>query len=435
MIGISIIVPIYNVEKYLRKCLNSLVNQTMKNIEIILVNDASPDNSHKIMAEYEKRYKNIRCIYLNENQCLGGARNEGVAIAQGRYLTFVDSDDYLELNYCEKLYRAALVNDADMVYTSFKMVNENGDIIGERNTYPRDFSGVIDENKRKGFINKPCYPWGKLFKRLLWLENKIEFPRHFRHEDAPTIPLFLMYAQNCEFVSDTTYYYLKRPDSIFSSKNPIHYGDAQKTALLFQKRMKDRGFYSQFEKEIEHFVTERYYCIYLKRCLATNDKSLLEHTTHTKEMLYKMYPSFWSNKYVSSFVIEDIMRMKMNDFGGMATLHWNNVYRNMINSDTEFCSEIIKEFYLKNREKILKLKAVREKSSMYLYGNEAKKLALSKVFDELDIPYEKDINRITNKMVIILVNPGAEAEAWSCFDNNVFINMEDYLNGYFDYIT
>lgn len=435
MIGISIIVPIFNVEKYLRKCLNSLVNQTMENIEIILVNDASPDSSDKIMAEYEKQYKNIRCIYLNENQCLGGARNEGITVAQGRYLTFVDSDDYIELDYCEKLYEAALNNDADMVYSVLKMVNEAGDIIGERNTYPKDFSGSIDKNKRKGFINKGTYPCGKLFKKSVWQENKIEFPRHLKYEDAPTIPLFLMYASSCVFVNNTAYYYLKRSDSILSSKNPVYYGDAQKTALLYEKRMEERGFYLQFKEEIEHFITERYYSIYLKRCLAINDTSLLEHTTHAKEMLYKMYPDFWSNKYISSFVVEDIMRMKINDMGGMAALHWENTYKNTIKNDIEFCSEIIKEFYMKNKEKLIALKEVKEKVSMYFYGNEAKKLALSKVFDELAIPYEKDINKINENTVIVLVNPGVEAAAGGRFTCHVLLNMEDYLNGYFDYAT
>lgn len=434
MVGVSIIVPIYNVERYLKKCLDSLVNQTMENIEIILVNDASPDNSDKIMAEYEKRYKNIRCIYLKENQCLGGARNEGIKIAEGKYLTFVDSDDYLELDYCEKLYHAGLEQDADMVYSVLKMVNENGDIIGERNTYPKDFNGVIDENKRKGFINKGAYPCGKLFKRTVWQKNQIEFPRNLRHEDAPTIPLFLMYAHSCVFVNNSAYYYLKRSDSILNSQNAVHYSDAQKTALLFERRMKERGFYLQFKEEMEHFITERYYCIYLKRCLAINDKSLLDQTTQAKEMLYKMYPYFWSNKYISSFVVEDIMRMKMNDLGGMAALYWENIYKNTMKSDLEFCSAIIKEFYMRNKEKIIKLKAVKEKSSMYLYGNEAKKQALSKVFDELDVPYEKDIDGITNKTVIILVNPGAETAAERKFPNHIFINMEDYLHGYLNSI-
>ena len=114
--AISIIIPVYNVEKYLRKCLDSCINQTFKDIEIIVVNDCSPDNSAEIMKEYEQKYPDIvRCIYLDKNIKLGGARNKGVEIARGEYIIFVDSDDYMKPQMCEILYNTLNGEQADIV--------------------------------------------------------------------------------------------------------------------------------------------------------------------------------------------------------------------------------------------------------------------------------------------------------------------------------
>ena len=102
---ISIIIPVYNVEKYLRECLDSCVNQTLENIEIICVDDASPDNSIKILEEYQAKDSRIRIFRHEENKNLGAARNTGLANATGEYVWFVDSDDYIELNMVEELLK------------------------------------------------------------------------------------------------------------------------------------------------------------------------------------------------------------------------------------------------------------------------------------------------------------------------------------------
>lgn len=116
MIKVSIVVPVYNVEKYLKKCLDSLVRQTLEEIEIILVNDASPDKSDIIMEQFRERYPDkIKCIYLKENLSQGGARNQGIKIATGEYITFVDSDDYVDVTMCEQLYKKAEETGSDIV--------------------------------------------------------------------------------------------------------------------------------------------------------------------------------------------------------------------------------------------------------------------------------------------------------------------------------
>ena len=121
---ISIIVPIYNSEKYLKKCIDSIINQTKKELEIILINDGSTDNSEKIIKEYkDKRIKYIK----NTNQGIGTTRNQGIKEATGKYLMFIDSDDYIENNACELLYNKAEKDNLDMVVCDFYREKEDGE--------------------------------------------------------------------------------------------------------------------------------------------------------------------------------------------------------------------------------------------------------------------------------------------------------------------
>ena len=121
---VSIIVPVYNVERHLNKCLDSLVNQTLKNIEIIIVNDGSLDNSQLIINEYSNKYKNIR-TFIKKNGGLSDARNYGLKKAKGEYVLFVDSDDYIALDSCERLYNTAKQDDVDVLIGNYIKV-DNG---------------------------------------------------------------------------------------------------------------------------------------------------------------------------------------------------------------------------------------------------------------------------------------------------------------------
>ena len=116
-VKISVIVPIYNTEKYLRKCLDSLVNQTLKDIEIILINDGSPDNSENIVSEYLERYPDKIVYHKKKNEGQGVARNLGIKMAKGDFVSFVDSDDYVDVTIFEKLYKKAVESGASLVFS------------------------------------------------------------------------------------------------------------------------------------------------------------------------------------------------------------------------------------------------------------------------------------------------------------------------------
>ena len=131
---VSVVVPCYKVEEYLRRCLDSLVNQTLKNIEIICINDGSPDNSLEILKEYQEKYKESFKVIDKKNEGVWKARFSGIDVAQGEYLAIVDSDDYVDLDYLNKLYSSAKKNKSDIVVCGFyRMDDKTRTFIFKRN--------------------------------------------------------------------------------------------------------------------------------------------------------------------------------------------------------------------------------------------------------------------------------------------------------------
>ena len=186
-IKVSVIVPIYNVEKYLRKCLDSLVNQTLKDIEIICINDGTKDNSVNIVNEYLQKYPNV--ILINqENQGLGMARNNAMKHAKGDYIAFVDSDDWVDLNMYEVLYNKAIETNADIVECDYRMVFENSTKIKNRTLFgslhtwkkfPIVCGKVFDWKfvKKELFDGLRCMVWNRLYKRRLIFDTHLTFPK------------------------------------------------------------------------------------------------------------------------------------------------------------------------------------------------------------------------------------------------------------------
>ena len=180
-IDISIIVPIYNAEKYLRKCLDSLIHQTKKELEFILVNDGSKDQSEKII----KSYQDDRIKYFkNTNHGIGYTRNYGIQKATGKYIMFLDSDDYLELNACEELVKKAEKEDLDVVVCDFYKEYDNGNRIEEKipsfqNTTLKETPQLMNQ------IN--LSPWNKIYKSSLIKDHKIQFVEDLKYEDAPFV--------------------------------------------------------------------------------------------------------------------------------------------------------------------------------------------------------------------------------------------------------
>lgn len=214
---LSIIVPVYNVEEYLKRCLDSVINQSYKNLEIILVDDGSTDSSGSICDEYAARDNRIRVIHKS-NGGLSDARNAGLEICRGEYIGFVDSDDYIELDMYEVLYKFAIVHRLDVCMCS------SADVIDGKVINSSLFDAYVCDSKERIindlFINNrggtSITVWSKLFKKYIF-EN-IRFDYGKTYEDCFFILKWIEKTDRFGRISDNKYYYVKRQGSITNQK-------------------------------------------------------------------------------------------------------------------------------------------------------------------------------------------------------------------------
>jgi glycosyltransferase involved in cell wall biosynthesis len=204
MSKISIIVPVYNSEQYLEKCLLSIIQQTFTNIEIIIVNDGSTDKSKLIIEKYAAM--DNRIIVLDKpNGGLGDARNFGISHASGDYIAFVDSDDYIDSTMFEKTYNKAIATNADIVECDFYWSYEKRNVIDIKK-YSNDKENLL--------LNVRVLVCNKLFKKDLIINNKINFPVGLLYEDILFTYKALLNCNNYEYVNDALYYYVQRKISL-----------------------------------------------------------------------------------------------------------------------------------------------------------------------------------------------------------------------------
>lgn len=213
---ISIIVPVYNVEKYLRKCLESITNQTYKNIEIICIDDGSPDNSIDILNEFAEKDKRIKII-KQENQGLSGARNTGIRNSTGKYIMFVDSDDWLKNDFCQFAYENFLKYEADILVLPMCSISEEGKILKEFNK--NRVHVLNDSEAMENMFSRSGISWcapSKLYKKELFKE--IKFPLGKLMEDKATLYKIYAKCKKIVFIENSKYMYLVRKGSIMRSK-------------------------------------------------------------------------------------------------------------------------------------------------------------------------------------------------------------------------
>lgn len=205
MTKVSLIVPVYNTEKYLNKCMNSLIEQTLKDIEIIIINDGSTDNSESII----KSYKDSRIKYISKlNEGIGKTRNMGIDLAKGEYLAFVDSDDYLAVDFCEKMYKKATKDNCDVVVCNFYKVDDK---IIEVNFDSFNDSSLKENPALINMINLgPC---NKIYKKSLFDNADNRFVENLKYEDAPFIVKMLLSADKIGKLEDYLTYYVIHDNS------------------------------------------------------------------------------------------------------------------------------------------------------------------------------------------------------------------------------
>jgi CDP-glycerol glycerophosphotransferase len=228
---ISIIIPVYNVEKYIQECIESIINQTYKNFEVIIVDNGSEDSTLEIATAFQTNYDWIH-VYQHPYGLVGGARNFGIKKATGTYIMFVDGDDLLPEFALEKLITAATNNDADIAM---------GNIVKYLPDKTKDFTDLEEIHKRDFLVNtiqdysvllKSQTPCNKLFRRSLIIEKNINFPENLVHEDLYFTTVAFLNAQKIAVIKETVYYYRKfEQESITSHNNEYKYFENRITIL------------------------------------------------------------------------------------------------------------------------------------------------------------------------------------------------------------
>lgn len=286
---VSIVIPVYNVEEYIDKCLDSLVNQTMKDIEIIVVNDASPDNSQDIIDKYVKKYPKMVKSIIKKNGGVSDARNFGLKEATGEYIGFVDPDDWVTLDMYEKLYNKAKKDKCDLVACDANAVYPDRDILIE--------SGIHDDTTVKdALVGGYAVIWNKIYSRELI--KGIDFKIGSIFEDV--LFLFKVYPKVKKFgsINEPMYSYLQRSGSYTYTYNDKLYQaiEINDDIVAYYKENK---YFDEYKEEIEYTYVRYLYATFIKRLAKT--KNFIELKRGTKYVLEKVknqFPKYKKNKYL-----------------------------------------------------------------------------------------------------------------------------------------
>lgn len=248
MLKVSVIIPVYNVEKYLGKCIDSILNQTVRDCEIILIDDGSKDSSGEIADNYAAKYSNIKVIH-KENGGQAGARNIGLDNSEGEYICFVDSDDWLEENYFGRLLEVAKNTEADIVQCGYcsRVEGENApEVIAEADM---EMTGIeaIDRIYSKHNVEMVVI-WNKLYKRAIF--DGLRFEEGMIHEDEALVAQMYYRAEKMVFISDRLYNYrVDNTQSTMGKSYSIKHLDMIKALEIRMDFYKDKALNDYYEKD------------------------------------------------------------------------------------------------------------------------------------------------------------------------------------------
>lgn len=338
-IKISIIIPSYNVEKYINECLDSLINQTFKEFEIIVVDDGSSDNTINILNEYQANYNNIKIIQ-QENQYAGVARNNGMKYAQGEYLLFLDSDDFFELDMLEKIYNKAKESDADVVLFDADVYDDRNNTLNKEITRTNKSllpSKTVFSQKDTSFLYQIFQPntWTKLFKKDFILENQIYFSNTKNANDLKFVFIATACAKKIVYLDRKLVHYRKHTGISIGDTTKINETSILNVFLDTYLQLKDKNKYT---KNIEHsflnaFIHHIYYPLKSKNYAARLDfiSSFLNH---------RIYKENLSENELESYFSEDSIKEKAIYINQIITIYnWKEKY---LNKDYNTSYDILK---------------------------------------------------------------------------------------------
>lgn len=322
---ISIIIPVYKVEKYLAKCLDSVINQTYKNLEIILIDDGSPDNSGKICDEYAKKDNRIKVIH-KENGGVSSARNAGISIAKGKYIGFVDSDDWLELNMYEKLMEYAKKDNSDITRIRYYKVYENEKIYPN---YEVEIKGKIDlKSQRENVLNNllsgklHAYLCLLLIRKELLEKNLLFDTRIAMREDMVLLTELICFADTISIYDVPLYNYYQNINgaTIFVGNKKRNIENMVIVAKRLEEVLKK---YSVYSEKLKDTILEGFFWRIL------TDITYIAYNCKNKDMALELL----SNEEIRNFLLcVDVEKLSINN-----KIFWLLINKNCFKLAYYFC--------------------------------------------------------------------------------------------------
>ncbi len=319
---ISIIVPIYKVEQYLDECVESILNQSYRELEIILVDDGSPDRCGRMCEEYAKKDERIVVIH-KENGGLGDARNAGIRQAHGEYLLFVDSDDYLHPKAIERILYTAEKERTDIAIFDYATV-EPGNSRSDRFTTSLQINQAFSPEREKRVITCSCSAVNKLYRREFWKAAGLEFPVGRYYEDLGTIPKLLAISKRVAYRKEVLYYYRMREGSIMHTSDfKKNYEDRTRMIDGVLKFYKSKGLFETYRDELEYLVFENGYFTPSREIILNRGSK--KYLKKFREYAYHRFANIEQNKYVQELTGKEKilwMLLKKKMYGAMLLLSY-----------------------------------------------------------------------------------------------------------------
>lgn len=310
---LSIIVPVYNMVEgnKLRYCLDSLINQTIADYEIIAVDDASTDNSYEILKEYESKYPwKFKAIQSFENKKQGGARNIGLELAKGKWVGFVDSDDWVAHDMYEKLIKKAEETGADVVGCDYSITDKQSMEIGKlapNNTIEQ--TGELTSEKYKLLVMNPGSMVIKIYLRDVIEENMLRFPENSFYEDNAAAPNWMLCFSHFEKVEEPLYYYYQHGISTVHTVDMKHLEDRLSMAKRMIEEARRYGFYSKYRREYEFNFAKIYYINTLFSYMLNYKHPKTKFLKKLARGIKKEFPEFQNNSYYREAFDEEQRKM------------------------------------------------------------------------------------------------------------------------------
>lgn len=298
---LSIIVPVYNMasDHKLEYCLDSLVNQTVEDYEIIAVDDCSTDNSMEILKEYERRFpEKFRAVHSEVNRHQGGVKNIGLRMAKGEWIGFIDSDDWIRPDMYERLIERAKSTGADLAGCDYCLTDVHSMEVGQIvHNNKKSQSGILNKEKRASLILDGGSLVVKIFRRSMIMEKELWFPEDIFYEDNALGNSYLVLAKHFEYIEEPMYYYYQHDTSTVHTISPKRCEDRMEAGRLMLAEAKRHGYFEELRPELEYSFTLLFYINTLFTYMAGVGKTKYGFVKAMGKEMKETFPEFEKNSY------------------------------------------------------------------------------------------------------------------------------------------